>query len=111
MPLYRILKNLSTKRGVMERGCIENLDWGQDKLDALEQVGAISRVSTPPLEELPNWENRAKKLLPSVVTVEEFLLAEDSRLATALGIDVSEIPAIKTFAWGWLDVDKEKPCG
>src|SRR5262245_2807706 len=111
MPLYRILKNLSTSNGMIGLGCIQDLGWSQDKLDILEERGAISRVRTPPLEELPNWEERAQKLLPSIVTAEEFLLASNRQIADLLDLDEREIEAIKNGVWGWLSPDGDKPCG
>lgn len=113
MALYRILKPLDTKHGRIDPGCIQALDWSGEKLDALERVGAISPVASPPLVELPGWETRAALLLPGIVTAEQFLLADNHFLATVLQLDEADMSAIKTSVTAWLSNPNAPPppCG
>lgn len=111
MGLYRVLKNLTTSNGMIKLGGVEDLKWSADKLEALEQAGAISKVHTPPLSEIPQWEERAEMLPAEIFTVEDFLLANNTKLANVLKLEEAEIPPLKSALWGWVSVTGEPPCG
>ena len=76
MAYYRILKPVS-KGGPV--GSLNQFAWLNDEQRArLVEVRAISRLSAPPLEELPGWERRSKKLRKfGIRTAEQFLELDD----------------------------------
>ncbi len=78
MALYRVVYRLSVGNGYIEEGEIvpETL-FSADTLEKLLNKHAVSRVSTPPLAELPGWETRARKLQAAGIRdVEQFLEAK-----------------------------------
>lgn len=90
MPLYRALKRLTIHNELVEQGRVIPLSLSPDKLRALEQVGAVAPVSTPPLAALPDWKTRAKKLPPGL-TIEGFILSDPPALASSLGVTEDQI--------------------
>lgn len=85
MPLYRALFNLS---GVAQRGELTQLTHLKlEQIAKLEQSGAVSRVSAPPLAALPDWEKRAVKLQNiGIVDVEQLVEADPAQIAKALRV-------------------------
>lgn len=77
MPLYRVHKNLAMGSKVIERGSLAPIHLPPEKIDKLIDVGAISRVSAPPLAILNGWASRAERLEKiGIVNVEQFLDAD-----------------------------------
>jgi hypothetical protein len=106
MSLYRVLRPLSTGHGPGEL-----VDGGQFKaLGALVGAGALAEVKPPPLAELPGWEARAEKLAAAgVVTVLDFLDADDELLREALGNKTARgINGWREELRSWLVVDEPK---
>ena len=94
MALYRILQNVSKggKRGEIVSGST----WPPEHLTRLEAVGAIIPISTPPLSELPGWEERAILLEEEdVFMLDEFVEADPERLANRLSITTGEVARLK----------------
>lgn len=90
MPIYRVLKPLSKGFDkVIPKGTVLNINWlDADGLARLEGVGAIARVAMPPLEKLPAWSLRAKRLEKAGITGgEQFLEMDDKELAERLQAD------------------------
>jgi len=96
MKLYRALRDLDKNGRIIEKGAVfAGEELGEKALVKLEQLGKISRASTPPLEVLPGWTTRAKKLAEyGVITAEEFLSMPDADLAK-----VSNVPAVRIADW------------
>jgi hypothetical protein len=75
MPFYRILQNIYTDIDHrLERGGIQRLTMKPEHIAVLIDRGAISQIATPPLDILPDWGDRAKKLAKrKIFTVEDIL--------------------------------------
>jgi hypothetical protein len=104
------LKNLSTgeKRGDPP------VDGSKFKnLDILVKVGALARVSTPPLLELPGWTKRAEKLAGGgIITVEDLLDADPKKVARLFGYKTtSGVERWKTEVVEWLKPPTVKKSG
>lgn len=115
MALYRVIRSLvGPDHDRIKRGTVLSLYWGRGRINALVGVGAISRVSSPPLSELPGWEQRAKTLaVMGVNTAEDFVEFDDTEiLRKCLGIRKSEeVQHLKEQVLTWLQPSKPKgPC-
>lgn len=78
MPYYRLLTNLSMGNTILRHGAIQQLNLSQRKLNGLVERGAISQISTPPLEILPGWEERAARLKSqNIQTIEDLFTVLD----------------------------------
>jgi len=64
MPIFRVLRPLSRKHEVIiKAGTLTDLAWLNGEQQAkLESVGAVSRISAPPLAQVPGWKLRTAKL-------------------------------------------------
>lgn len=90
MAMWRTLKSLSKGFDtVIPQGSIVALEWVDEAgLERLQQVGAISRLTAPPLQKLPGWQLRAKRLSAvNIRSAEEFLEMNDSELAALIDAD------------------------
>lgn len=98
MALYRMRRNSTKGSKKLVKGQIIPGDtFTPEAIDKLLAVGAISRVSTPPLSEVYGWEARAKKLfMVGIDTVEEFLEADVSKVATQLKVSRATVQRLRT---------------
>ena len=96
MKLYRALRDLDKGSRIIERGEVfAGEEFSDAALTKLEGLGKIARASTPPLEVLPGWTVRAKKLAEcGIITAEEFLSMPDKSLAKAINA-----PATRVAEW------------
>ena len=84
MAVYRAVNDLAcgnkpgARGGILYAGSLTRLEWlGADGIARLLDVGAVSRVATPPLAALPGWKVRAGKLQQiGIVTVEDLIEAD-----------------------------------
>lgn len=97
MPLYRVLRNLSRDGEIIPRGTISALaQLRPASIEAHLRYKQVALVYGPPLDALPGWKTRARKLARhSVITVEDFLLAEDEQLGEWLGVKQATIDRYK----------------
>lgn len=86
MSLYRAVQNLAWGNKTVARGTV--FDGARLKaVERLVRVGAIAPVSTPPLEMVPGWQRRAKRLRPlGKTSVEEVLSMPAADLAGIFAI-------------------------
>ena len=111
MTYYRVLCDLAFKNGTLHRGSIHRLKLSPDLINTHLRYGNISEVSTPPLNILPGWEDRAVKLKPlEVFTVADlFTVIEDDPepLARLFEIDLSDVLQWrKELERDWLTVER-----
>lgn len=116
MALYRVIRSLvGPDHDRIEKGTVLSIHWGRGRINALITVGAISRVSSPPLSELPDWKTRAGKLAKiGIITAEDFIEGDSSISRKCLGIRSSgEVQHLKEQVLKWLQPDKPDrgPCG
>ena len=88
--MWRVLKPLSKGfHKVIPVGEITGLEWLDEKgIERLQEVGAITRLSAPPLHKLPGWQLRSQRLREvGITTAEQFLEADCKELAEQIGAD------------------------
>jgi hypothetical protein len=95
---FRILQNIATKGGYIKRGDICRLGMKEKHLERLIQVGAISPLYPPELDDLPGWEERQKILKRHKITTVDALFAkiEDDPITLAGWFELSPADVI-----GW----------
>jgi hypothetical protein len=60
----------------------------EEGLGRLQQVGAISRLTAPPLHKFPGWRLRAERLrAANIHTAEAFLETNDTEVADLINAD------------------------
>jgi hypothetical protein len=90
MPLYRILQRIS--KGGSVGDIVPCYTWPGEHREKLEEVGAIAMIATPPLSELPGWEERATLLeIEGVLMLDEFVCTDAKILASILSATAGEI--------------------
>ncbi len=102
--MYRLINSLLLRdNSTLPAGIIADLE-GEYKIkpstiEILIKNGAIAKVSTPPLEVLPGWAYRAKRLASKgVETVEDLLKSDTEALAGELGLKPETVETYKTEA-------------
>jgi len=106
--LYRVLRQLHAgKRGLIYAGSLTRLEWlGDDGIEKLVAVGAVSEVQPPPLAVLPGWKRRAAPLAKmDIVDVTQFLLADTDAIAQQVGRKAATVEMWKREVEGWLQAD------
>lgn len=79
MPYYRALANLTAGSKQILRGDIFSGSLLRPDVIAALEGRYVSRITAPPLAELPGWTRRAERLQPAgIVDIEQFLEAADS---------------------------------
>jgi len=107
MPMYRVLRTLS--RGhekFIKVGVLTDLAWlNAEQRAKLEQVGAVSRISAPPLAQLPGWKLRAEKLgVEGIHTFDDFLERDPAGIAEAIGMQPRTIQKWRNELLDWITV-------
>lgn len=106
MAMYRILGRLDVGKGrVLYPGSFSRLEWLEEKgLARLERKGSISRVQPPPLAVLPGWAARSRKIeeVLGVKDAEQFLEADDQKIAEAMEITEDTVVDWKSDIMSWL---------
>lgn len=90
MAMWRVLKPLSKGfHKVLPAGTISALEWlDDDGLERLEEVGAITRLTAPPLAKLDGWTLRSKRLRKAGIhSAEHFLELSDKEIADKIEAD------------------------
>lgn len=105
MALYRVLRSLETKRGLIRQGdFISGKFYSADSLEKLEQAGAISLLHAPPLSELPDFDGAAQLATLGIVSADQFLEADNDMILSRLGITLAELQAWQLEVSDWLVV-------
>ena len=103
MSLYRILQRIN--KGGPVGAIVPCYTWPREHREKLEAVGAIARISTPPLSELSGWEERAALLEAEGVTMlDEFICDEAGQLASILSATVEAVEQWKVELLKFLEV-------
>jgi hypothetical protein len=111
MALYRTLRSLNHNGNRIERDRVLTLTWAQETIDRLVEVGALARISPPPLSELPGWKTRAGKLAShDILDAGQFLEAEEAMLTKALRCRIDTVQRLKEEVARWLQPEKEEGC-
>jgi len=90
----------------------EVIRWDDSRLkseirDKLIASGTLAEVSTPPLSELPAWEERAEALITvGVVTISDLVAVGERELAKALKRTPKTIRDWKSEAARWLNPEQ-----
>jgi hypothetical protein len=89
MALYRALRNLSSGVRVGALTALPGVSAAD--IAKLEQVGAVARVSAPPLKVFPAWRLRATVLAEhNIHDAEQLIEADRDVLASACAVTVEE---------------------
>lgn len=107
MPMYRVLRPLSRKlEQFIPVGTLTDLAWLNDAQQAkLIQVGAVSRISAPPLAQLPGWKLRAGKLAAlDIHTFDDFLEADPDTVAEGVGVQRRTVDKWRAELKDWVTV-------
>ena len=114
MPMYRVLRTLSRGHDKFVKvGTLTDLAWLKDEQRAtLEMVGAVSRISAPPLAQLPGWKRRAERLGEVGLHTVDDVLAEDAgALAEAIKAKPSTVEKWQTELVGLITVPQASKRG
>ena len=106
MAIFRVLKKLSRKDHIMEPGSLSRFEWlAPEQIAVLEKQRAISRLSAPPLSEMPGWKRRGQKLEDiGIETAEDLLEADGEVVAGLMNVRAATVDRWKTEAEWWLVV-------
>ena len=101
--LCRVIKPLRMGNRIVPSGKVECLGLDTSVLKKLVDKGAIVSVSAPPLSEIPLWEKRASLLIKvGILDADQFLEADNGRLAGYLDVESGTIEAWKKELLRWL---------
>lgn len=106
MPLYRALSHLS---GVAQRGQLTRLaHLTPEQVATLERAGAVARVASPPLAELPGWKVRAAKLAKvGIHDIEQMIEADSALIAACLRVKPATAARYQEDVRQYLVIHKE----
>lgn len=105
--LYRVLRNLDgPKRGsVLHPGTMLVMNWLPERnVKQLVEMDALSEVTAPPLEILPDWEKRALRLKKvAIITAADLLVLDSEVLAKQIHTTRERVEGWKTEVKEWLN--------
>jgi hypothetical protein len=113
--MYRVLHRLNVGKGrILHPGSFNRLEWLNERgVERLTAKGAISRVNPPPLAVLPGWSRRAEKITEvaggEITNAEQFLEADDEKLAEWMKVKPAVIKRWKGEIMKWLTTDPARP--
>jgi len=105
MPIFRVLRPLSRKHEVIiKAGTLTDLAWLNGEQQAkLESVGAVSRISAPPLAQVPGWKLRTAKLGKlDIHTFDDFLERDPDEIAKGAGVQRRTVDKWRAELVDWL---------
>lgn len=83
--MYRLVKHTPLSTGHKYGSIIRDGELSPATITRMLESGTLSRVSAPPLSELPDWEERAGQLVEvGIITVDDLLKANVNQLAKKL---------------------------
>ena len=101
MKRYTVIRQLSTKQTI--GSIVSESDFKPGVAEILVQKRALAPVHTPPLSELPGWGRRSKVIGPlGIITVSQFLDADDEQVARLFKYKASTIQKWKREAQEWI---------
>ena len=108
MALYRVRADISMGKRTLHRGeIVRGSTFRADAITVLVRRGVLSEVAAPPLAVLPGWKTRAARLRRAgIVSLSDFLEADDAELAKAMRCKPPELATWRTEVEGWLNVAK-----
>lgn len=102
-------------RGYIQPGSCTRLEWlVPEQIERMLRRGVVRRVETPPLSDLAGWKTRAARLAqldPPVVTMDDFLDADDGWLAECLRVRPETIARYAQELQAWMIVPSAKKRG
>ena len=93
MATYLVVRDLAKGKKIIPQGSKTDLAWLDEAgVQRLIVVGAVRSMASPPLAALGGWKARAARLdQVGIVTIADFLAAEDGEIAAANGVKVSTV--------------------
>lgn len=105
MSLYRILRTIETKRGLIHQGdFITSASFPATSLEKLEEAGAIGLLHAPPLNELPGFDGAAQLASIGIVSADQLLEADSDMIISRLGITADTLRDWQNEVSDWLIV-------
>jgi hypothetical protein len=105
MALYRVLRSLETKSGIIRQGdFITSSSFPARSLEKLEASGAIGLLHAPPLSELPDFDGAEQLATIGIVSADQLLEADSDMIKTQSGIDAATLHAWQAEVSNWLIV-------
>lgn len=107
--IYRALKRLEVKDGIVEAGALFPASLVNTKSrEILEGRAIIARIGAPPLVEIPGWKERGELLAAEGISdCEQFLEADAATIESVLNAP-GKAGALKTEITGWLTVPRPR---
>jgi hypothetical protein len=107
MPTYRVLKQLDRGGRIIPRDSRSRLNGlPPEAIKALEQVGAIREISSPPLATLAGWKSRAGRLAKiGIETAEQFLEGDAGAIVKCLRVKPPTLERWRAQIREWSEFD------
>ena len=98
MTIYRALVALEKGNKIIQAGgFLREHEWSIELINKLVEMGKVSRVSAPPLMQLPGWKLRTKKLeRAGIQDADQFLEATNESLSQIMGASIESIEKWKS---------------
>lgn len=102
--LYRVLKDLSFGDQTVPRGgLVRGSKLAAGTAERLVERGALAPVAAPPVEVLPGWKTRAKRLAAiGLVDAAQVVEADPAEIARSVGVQVVTAEHWQSDAEAWL---------
>lgn len=112
MALYRVLRSLETKRGLIHQGdFITSASFSSISLEKLEEAGAIGLLHAPPLSELPGFDGAAQLATIGIVSADQLLEADSGMIISRLGITADTLHDWQNEVSDWLIIPARAASG
>lgn len=107
--MYRLTRRTPLSSGQKQGDIIQDGELKRKIIDKMLASGTLVRVSTPPLDELPGWETRAKLLAKAGIrTVQDLIEADMAELRKATKKTTTTIRRWQTEAKKAIEVSPPK---
>lgn len=108
MRRYVVLERLSTRQPIGT--AVKETDFKPGVAEILVRKGALAPLHTPPLSELPGWTRRSEILRAiDVVTIQDFLDADEERVAQLFNYQSATIRKWKRDVQEWITATQPAP--
>lgn len=112
MTLYRVLKSMQSKSGVIPAGdFIIGSSYPAESLNRLEEVGAIGELHAPPLAEIPDFDGTEKLAAIGIVQADQLVEANIDEISKQLGIDTTTLREWRAEISNWLIIPARAASG
>lgn len=110
--MYRMVRNTPLSTGQKKGEIIKDGELKPEIIQRFLASGTLTRVETPPLTELPEFEDRAATLAKAeVVTIQDLAEANVTGLAKSLGKSTRSIKQWQDEALAWLSPPSQDESG